>query len=252
MSGGWTALVLAGARPGDRLAAAEKVSAKHLAELGGETMLSRVAGALHDSVEIGRVLIAADELTPDDTIPDEAVRKTAAKSAPETVLESLGETGGRLLVTTSDNGLLTPEIVAHFLREAERRGGDLAVGLASRATITARFPEAKRTWLKFRGGAYSGCNLFAAMTPESAAAFAFWREAEKRRKTPAKLARLFGVTPLMLYLTRMLTLDQAFALASRKLGIKAHAIDLPFAEAAIDADKPEDLALMRAILAGEA
>lgn len=252
MSGDWTALVLAGARPGDRLAEAETVSAKHLAELGGETMLSRVAGALNNSVGIKRVLIAADEHTPDDAIPYEAVRKTAAKSAPETVLESLGEIGGKLLVTTSDNGLLTPEIVAHFLREAEKRGGDLAVGLASRRTITGRFPDAKRTWLKFRGGAYSGCNLFAAMTPESAAAFAFWREAEKRRKTPAKLARLFGAGPLMLYLSGLLTLDQAFALASKKLGVTVRAVDLPFAEAAIDADKPEDLALMRAILAGEA
>ena len=45
-----------------------------------------------------------------------------------------------------------------------------------------------------------------------------------------------------------LTLDGAFRIVSNRLGLTAKPILLPFAEAAIDVDKPSDLELAEAIL----
>jgi hypothetical protein len=46
----------------------------------------------------------------------------------------------------------------------------------------------------------------------------------------------------------LLNLDSAFAIASRRLGLEARPILLPFAEAAVDVDKPEDKELAERVL----
>jgi hypothetical protein len=61
--------------------------------------------------------------------------------------------------------------------------------------------------------------------------------------------RAFGWRPLLAYLLGRLTLDAAMRRASRITGTRVAAISLPFAEAAIDVDKPADLALAETILA---
>src|SRR3546814_7596257 len=55
-----------------------------------------------------------------------------------------------LLVTTADNALLTPTMIAEFLRGAA--DSDVAVAMVERDVLLARYPDSKRTWLKFRGG----------------------------------------------------------------------------------------------------
>ncbi|MBY0400014.1 MobA-like NTP transferase domain containing protein, partial [Myxococcota bacterium] len=57
------------------------------------------------------------------------------------------------------------------------------------------------------------------------------------------------VRNLARFLMRRLTLREAFEQVSRVLGIKAEAIPLPQAEAAVDVDKQDDLILVRRILA---
>ena len=53
-------------------------------------------------------------------------------------------------------------------RHRDRRG-------RARERCCARFPQTQRTWLKFRGGAYTGANLFALGSPEVAPAIELWR-----------------------------------------------------------------------------
>jgi CTP:molybdopterin cytidylyltransferase MocA len=51
-----------------------------------------------------------------------------------------------------------------------------------------------------------------------------------------------------LYALRRLTLDKAMERLSKKIGVKAVAIRMPMAEAAIDVDKVSDLYLVRKIV----
>ena len=57
---------------------------------------------------------------------------------------------------------------------------------------------------------------------------------------------------LLGYALGFLTLDGAMRRVSPVMGCEARAIALPFAEAAIDVDKPADLALVESILAKRA
>ncbi len=77
---------------------------------------------------------------------------------------------------------------------------------------------------------------------------AFWQKIEKNRKNPIKLISAFGFRALLAYLTGNLDLKKAFELASQRIGLKAQPILLPFANAAVDVDKPEDKELVEEIL----
>ena len=118
-----------------------------------------------------------------------------------------------LLVTTGDHPLLTPEMVEHFCAAARTTGADLVAGLTPSSAIREAYPDAQRTYLRFRDERYSGANLYALLGPDARRAVAFWRRVEQERKRPWRLVRAFGWRPLLAYLLGRLTLDGAMARA---------------------------------------
>ena len=154
------------------------------------------------------------------------------------------------MVTTCDHPLLSSDMVETFIKGAQESGVDFALGLASKSVIQPAYPATKRTYLKFKDDSVSGCNLFYVKNETGLEAVKFWRAAQHDRKKPVKLARRVGFGLLLRYISGRLTLASAFKYASNKLKIKAKPIMLPFAEAAIDVDKPSDLALVETILSG--
>jgi len=259
----FTALVLAGRRGGeDPLARHCRVAYKCLALTAGVPMLVRVVDALSASASVGRIFIVLEDPAILDSVPavqawrrEHACAALAGAATPSlSVLQALDQIPASLpmLVTTADHALLTPEIVEHFCAAARATDADVVAGLTAAEVIRAAYPDTQRTYLRFRDGPCSGANLFALLTPGSWSAVAFWRRVEQERKRPWRLARAFGLGPLIAYLCGRLTLDSALARASAVIGARVAAVRLPFAEAAIDVDKPADLALVEAILARRA
>jgi CTP:molybdopterin cytidylyltransferase MocA len=251
---GWNVLVLAAGRgPDDPMAKAYGVTHKCLVEIGGEPMLKRVISTLLSSSAIASITVSIENRK----LLDEALGPLSAKvaflasgeSAARSALSALPENAAfPWAITTGDHPLLTVEMLQYFLAEAATSGADLAAGLARAETILARFPDAKRTYLKFGPDRVSGCNLFALTSPRARKALAFWHDLEKLRKQPWRLVGAFGPVALLRFLTGALTLDSAFALASRRLDLTARPVLMPFAEAAVDVDKPEDKELAERIL----
>jgi GTP:adenosylcobinamide-phosphate guanylyltransferase len=256
----FTALVLAGSRsPDDPVANAAGVAHKCLAPVAGVPMLVRVVETLAACPGVDRIAVALEDPALLDELPAlrpliEAGRCTllATAATPSlSVQRALDDLVDPLplLVTTGDHPLLTPEIVAHFCAAARRTGADLAAGLTPASAIEEAYPNAQRTYLRFRDERYSGANLFTVLKPEGRRAVAFWRRVEQERKRPWRLVRAFGWRPLVAYLLGRLTLDDAMARASRVIGARIAAVVMPYPEAAIDVDKPADLALVETILA---
>ena len=258
----FTALVLAGSRGAvDPVAQAAGVAHKALAVIAGRPMLLRVIDALRASPSVGRIALAVQGNAIVDALPELSAAVERAEIAlvptgpsPALTVEAAIRTlpdAFPLLVTTSDHALLTPQIVASFT------GGvaadcDVAVGLATRTAIQARYPESVRTYIRLGGEGYSGCNLFAFARPEAAPAVAFWVQMERYRKTPWKMAARIGLRPLLLYVLGRLDLDAAFREVSRLAGVRGMPVVLPQPEAAIDVDKPADLVQVERILTAAA
>lgn len=253
----YTALILAAQRgPGDPVAQAGDVSHKCLVPIAGEPMLARVLAALKESSSIGAIYVSIESPKLLETDPILATGLTeetfqvlpSAESPSASVNRALAQVQTPLLVTTADHALLSTEILDAFLAQAEAGSADLAVGLVSAHEVEDCYPQARRTYLRFRDDRYSGANLFALRTPAALTAVNFWRHIEVQRKQPWRLVRAFGLGNLLAYLLGRVTLEDAMKRASKRLGLRVSAVALPFAEAAIDVDKPEDLDLVRRIV----
>jgi len=255
-SGGWTAILLAGQRPGgDPLALHFGLASKALIPVAGMSMLRRVVNTLLDTPEIGRVVILAqdpDALLVDDAAPLRAYpRVILARSGPG-IATSIANVAGShhapwpVLVTTADHVLLTTAMVSEFL--AGTADCDVAVGFGERRIVEQRYPDTRRTWLHFSDGQFSGANLFALRNAKVGAALALWAGIEQHRKKGWKLIGRFGPILLLRALTRSIGLKAGLRRAGERLGIAARAVVLSAPEAAIDVDKLDDLALAEAIL----
>lgn len=247
----WTALLLAGERPGgDPLAKSRGVAAKALIPVGGEPMVTRPLAALTGSRRVEQVLVLSQRPEHIATVLP-ANRKWAVVESRGTIAETLLALGKRgdarwpLLVTTADHALLTTAMVDQFLAEAN--GADLAIAVVTRSLFNKRFPTNRRTWLGFRGGRYTGANLFALGSPKALAAVRLWRGIEQDRKKGWRLLLALG-WPGLLGLVRLRTLDQTVAAMSARLGLAVRAVRIDDPLAAIDVDKPADLALAERLI----
>jgi GTP:adenosylcobinamide-phosphate guanylyltransferase len=252
----WTAVMLAGSRPrGDPLARSMMVDHKALIPLAGEPMLLRPLRALLSSDRVGEIILLTQD--PADLRPvvgdDERIEIRASGDTIASTISELITSGSAqypVLVTTADHALLDTQMIADFTAKAE--GADLAIGVVERAALLARLPHTRRTWLKFRGGAYTGANLFAFGSPKVLGAIERWRSVEQDRKKGWRVLAALGPALLLGAVLRVRSLDQSVASIGRKLGITIRAVRLGNPLAGIDVDKPEDHALVEDIQAGRA
>jgi GTP:adenosylcobinamide-phosphate guanylyltransferase len=249
----WTAIVLAGSRgPTDPVAQASGVSHKAFANVAGKPMISHVLDTLSAAPSIDGVVVVIERSAPE--LPRPTARPTdrridAARSPSLSALAGFEAAGAPVLVTTADHPLLTVEMVEHFLAAATEAGVDVAAGVATRTVVEQAGSTARRTYLRFRDGEVSGCNMFALMTPRARAALTYWRLLEAKRKRPLQMAWSVGPFTLIRYALGLLSTRAAAAALGRAAGCRAALIMLPFPDAAHDVDKPEDLAFAEARLA---
>jgi GTP:adenosylcobinamide-phosphate guanylyltransferase len=220
----YTALILAGSRgTADPVASAARLPHKALVPIAGRAMVLRVIDTLRQIPEVGRIVLCIDDPRIVTSLPElraaveagEIATVAAAHSPAASVLAALKRVSEPLplLIATADHPLLTAEMVRYFL--GALGDAEAAATVATEALIAPAYPQTRRTYVRLKDGAYSGCNLFAFVSLGAARAAQFWTE-----------ARL-----------------------SQTLNVRLRVVTLPFAEAAIDVDKPSDLALVEKIFA---
>ena len=252
------AVILAGSRPaGDALALAQDAPCKALVRVGGKAMLAHVAEKLAGHAAIANIHILAQDI--EIFSADQDTRKLAAEpriafhQSEATIAASLqrmlvdNKTSFPLLITTADNVLLSDAMIEAFLNNAD--GADVAIAIVARELMMKSYPESKRTWIKFRGGQYSGANLFYFGSPKAQRALRLWAEVEQDRKKGWKILTIFGPWLLFLAVARLISIDQFATRVGKKLGLRVSIVKMPQAEACIDVDKQSDLDLVEKILA---
>lgn len=252
----YSAVVLAGSRRGgDPLAARFSEDSKALIPVAGKPMVRWPVEALLASPLVDRLIVVSqqpDRLRP--VLPEDAriaLRPSQATIA-ETLAELVADRDARfpMLVTTADHALLTPAMIEDFAKAA--RGADLAIGVVEQRAVAARFPDAKRTWIGFKGGRYSGANLFAFGSDRVTAAIHRWRLVEQDRKKGWRVLGALGPALLLGALLKLRTLDQSAAAMGRRLDLDIRAVRLSDPLAAVDVDKVEDHALAESLLKARA
>jgi hypothetical protein len=254
-------VVLAGERPGgNALARALGVPAGVLADVAGQTALSRVLAALRASRRVaGGVLcgpaaeVVATSAELERLLAPGDVRWMAPATGPAASAVAALEVVNRwpVLLTTGDHALLTGPLVDRFCDLAMDVPADIVVGLVPYDCVIAAFPDTHRTVLRFRDGGFCGSNLFLVRTRAGHEAILFWRRVEQLRKRPWRIARELGALTLLRYVARRLTVADAMNLISRRSGCRVGYVPVRQARIAVDVDTLADRDLAARILRDE-
>ncbi|MBV8685930.1 MAG: NTP transferase domain-containing protein [Alphaproteobacteria bacterium] len=239
-------LVLAGRRSPttDPLAASAGVTHKAMVPVKGEAMVGRVLRIAEAAWPAAPLYVSVDDFAAIAAEPTVARLVASGRLTPldaranivESVVEASRTTGFPLLITTADNVLMTPEGMRSIDEEGRRRRADAVVMMAEKADILAAHPDGQRRFYAFRGGAYSNCNLFWLGGDRALKATESFRLGGQFAKHKRRAVKALGVTTLLLYLSRLLTLDGMFRHFSRRFGLGIRALVAKDGRLAIDVD----------------
>ncbi|PZQ65878.1 MAG: nucleotidyl transferase [Phenylobacterium zucineum] len=253
---GFTALILAGQRPGavDALAAGAGVPNKSLVPICGAPLIRHVvrAVAATPGVEGIRIVVeaatapAVRSLLADIRCPIAFVE--AADNLADSVHAAAAGVEGPMVITTSDNVLLTPGAV-RAIATAVTGGADVAVAMATERAVLAAHPEGQRRFYRFADDSYSNCNLYALSGPRAAAAAEGFRSGGQFAKKPLRMIMALGPINLALLLMGRLTLRGALNRVSRRFRLKVEPVILADGAHAIDVDNPRTYACAESLLA---
>lgn len=269
------AIVLAGGRlpPEDPASATVPGGLKCLQVVGDRTMLQWSLDALSAARGIGRVIVvgvppetALDCAHPLEVFPAErdmirslqaaAVRLVAARpgaaaddgEAAAGAQAPGGPESAQALVVSADAPLVTGEMLDWMRERALEGGADVTICTVERSVMEARFPGAKRTYVRLRDAEVCGGDVAAFRLAIADRGVELAERLVRARKRPWQIAAIVGPGTLAALMAGRLTVAQALRALNARLDLKLNVLVSPYAEMAMDVDKPAQLALVRAAL----
>lgn len=255
------AIVIAGGipQPGEYLYEETNGNPKALIDIAGKPMIQWVLDALSGAKTIEQVVITGLQpeycdfhcSKPLTFISNQADMLENIRVGAMKVLE-LNPQAHHILVVSSDIPAITPEMIDWEVNTSLETDHDAYYHVITREVMEARFPGSRRSYVHMKDMDVCGGDMNVVRAQTVTANETLWKKIMDARKSALKQASLLGYDTLFLLLFRLLTLDRAARLASKRLNIKGRAIVSPFAEIGMDVDKPHQLAIMRADLAKRA
>lgn len=254
-----TALVMAGKRSGtlDPLAARAGVSQKSVVPVYGKPMIEHVIAALADCDRVGEIRVIAHEPDEIAAIPLVAqlqaegrlVFRPGAFNLVDSVFSGAEGGGFPLLITTSDNCLVTAEGYAEFIDKALAAQAGAAAALARKEDVIAADPVGQKKFYEFSDGGYSNCNTYWIGSAEALGAAEIMRTGGQFVKYPSRIAKAFGLINLIRFYFGWGDKDKLFAQVSKRFGYKLVPVVLSNGEYAIDVDEERSFGITEKLLA---
>lgn len=253
------AVVIAGGipRPTDPLYSYSQGKPKALIDINGRPMLEWVVDGLYEAPSVEHVVVVGI---------DEADRPGLNFARPVTFLPNQGGMipnvkAGLLwvrqnapqetvaLASSADIPHLRGPMVEELLNQCRPFDHMVYYTFATPAVIENRYPDSRRTYVKFKGGVQvAGADLFVVQIAVVDTNQQLWEAVTNARKNAWQIARLVGIGTLLKMVFRQLSLDEVPGIAGRMLGAPVKVILTNHAELAMDGDKPNQIELLRATM----
>lgn len=152
----------------------------------------------------------------------------------------------KVILASSDIPAIRPEMI-QWLAEQVIANPDplLYYNVVSRPTMETRYPNSNRSFLHFKDISVCGGDLNVVDSRLFEVERPIWKALTESRKNALKQAGMFGFDTLILVALHLITLEKAVAKVCKKLSLQGQALVCPYAELAMDADKPHQLAILR-------
>jgi GTP:adenosylcobinamide-phosphate guanylyltransferase len=254
------AVVIAGGRPqpGEPLYPYTQGNAKALLDVCGKPMIQWVLDALCAAETIEHVLIIG---LPSDVelscskavafMPDQGGLLQNLRAGMKRVRE-INPSSQYILSVSSDIPAITAAMVDWVVKTALETKDEVYYNVIKRAVMEQRYPNSRRSYTRLKGLEVCGGDMNVISAVIGTEREALWERIIAARKNVFKQAALIGYDTLILLLLRLINLDQAVRLVTKRLGLKGRAVVCPYAEVGMDVDKPFQLEIIRSDLASKA
>lgn len=247
-------IILAGGKPdsNDPLYPITHGEYKALLEVAGKKMIQWILDALNRSDRIDHVVIVGlkddESLTsahPLKILPDEGDIIDNLRAGAEALIEQGQAPADHALLISADIPAITSDMVDWMVDQVNSSDHDIYYSAIERSVMEERFPEARRTFVRFKDIEVCGGDLNAVRLGEAVSEHDLVHQLTAARKNAVKQAFLIGIGTLVLLLTRQLTLKQAQTRICKRLKLDGHVVINPYAETGMDIDKPFQLEILR-------
>ncbi len=227
---------------------------KSLAPICGKPMVQWVMDALNTSAAVDDIWISG--LTETDGI---GLEKSVVYVADQGgIFENIRYCANQIYKQTGKPELVfivsadIPGLQAHMVdwlaAQIEDDRFNLYYSTASQTVIERTFPGANRSYIRLKDIAICGGDINIINTDLFQNEKNLWKELTLTRKSPLKQAGMIGIGTLILVLLRAITLEKAVNRICHKLEVRGKALHVPYAEMAMDVDKPHQFQLMETYL----
>lgn len=247
------ALIIAGGipDPGDPLYEYTQGKPKALLDMAGKPMVQWVLDALSGAGKVSRIvaigLPEVDLLKGDKPVtflPNQGGMLENVRTGLRKILE-IHPDSELTLIASSDIPSITQEMVDWTVTTAEETDHDIYYNVVAKDVMERRFPESNRSFIHLRDAVVCGGDMNVIRTSLVSGNDELWERIVNARKSAIKQAALLGVDTLFLLLLRIISLEGAQVRVSKRLGLRGRAILCPYAEIAMDVDKPHQLEILR-------
>ncbi len=256
----YPALVLAGysRENPDPLALAMGVERKSLIPIAGKPMVYWVVKALRESPRVDQIYIVG--MGPEDEVDFETdiIYIPNQDKHFDNVMAGISAVQTRqpdaefLISASGDIPTLQAQTVDWFVKTCEDMEGDLYYSVVERNVMEKAFPDSRRSYVPVVEGKFCGGDLFFVRVAIAHNNEQLVRELLAKRKSAFQQARLLGFKTIIKFLFRRISIKDAEDLSQRLLHAQGHIIVSPYADLAMDVDKPHQLDMVRAKLEGPA
>ncbi len=247
-----SAALLAGGKPGDKLAVAAGVPVKVMAPIAGKPMVSYVLEALRGASSVSELALIADEPAYSASGAAASERRIPTQgSFSGNVLAALDAfpEAERVLMVSGDIPFATSEQIEDFIGAAVALDCDFAYPIVDKKDALKLDEHGKHTFVHTKEGTFTGGNLMLVRGTWIRSHRDLVESVLEARKNPVKLGALIGPTIVMQALFGRLSIAGVEKLAQNKLDCHARAIITPHAALGIDIDTPEVLVWAESVLA---
>jgi molybdopterin-guanine dinucleotide biosynthesis protein A len=252
------AVILAGGNPkqDDLLYSLTGNTAKALMMIAGKPMIQWVLNALNDAKTISHVIIVGLDadcgvncVKPLTFIPDQGSLLGNARGGLWKAAE-IDPTADYSLMLSSDIPGITSEMVDWSVNTSLETNHDIYYSIVSRETMENRFPGSNRSFIRLKDMEVCGGDMNLFKISMATGRDDIWNKLIASRKSVFKQAALIGYDTLFFLLLRQLTLEKLVTTVCERLEISGRALACPYAEVAMDVDKPFQFDILNAYLQG--
>ena len=219
---------------------------KAMLPVAGKPMIQWVIEAIDRAATVSRIiLVGLDEqlwfetIKPVSALPDTGGMLTNIKQGLQKV-NGQASAAHFVLLASGDIPTITPEIVDWRVTGALQVAADINYAVVTKETMEARFPRSQRSYVRLRDMQVCGGDLNV-LQASIAAHDELWERIIAARKSAWRQVSLLGYDLLLQFLLRRITLEAAGQKVRERLGLSAVGTRSPYAELAMDIDKPAHL-----------